>query len=305
MIPIYFIETIKKTAPDYSEIFNTLILDRLELERNDSGYIQISKCSPASLRNAIKLIENTIPISLMQSCISFVKLSVRRHPIEQTLEIFPIFTPSGLLAQLVKDNVARSFRLATIQSSDEFEYNGTSLPVIHEVNTVADSELAGAFTEITLPSGLTSVWTMTPEESNAAADIWDKNIFGHVKVLSSRNEVVKLCMFLRACKTMTSMIGFTGNHGIGELIVNVTEIYNHYFEQYKAFESNRFALSVKNNNRNIVNQPSELENLLKKMPEITISPLLRLEGKKKQRITTTVSTIKNKSKLLSFGIGGW
>jgi len=304
MLPINFINIIKKNASDHTNIFTEVLLKRIELEDNSLSYPVINQCSASSLQSAIKVVLNTVPQSYINYTSSFMELSVRRHPMDQTLEIFPLFSPVGILTLLVKEGILRSFRLNTISSTDTFEMNGIDSPVLHQTSKDQGAN-AGAYLEITLSDGITNVWTITPEELEAAGEIWDKNIFGHVKVLNNRNDLFTWCVFLRACKTMTCMLGFSPNNGIGELIANISHLYNQYFVQFKDFQKDRFAISVKNNNRNIVDQPSELEESLKKLPEISKNPVLRVKESKNSITIIPQSNVTNAGKLLNFGIGGW
>lgn len=305
MLPITIIKTIQKASSKHCDLFTTILTNRFIEENLIPNNVGIKTCPLNSISSTIKELVSIIPEELFQA--DLFSLSMKRDPITQKTSLFPVFIPENILEAMKAQNIIHAFKLNIINEKDDFTFNGTRQAVEHTKTKLPHNTFAGSYLEITLKNGNVNVWTMTPEESIQAAQIWNDKIFDHTNTIHNMPEFYLWIMFLRAIKTMTAMISFNENNPFSLLLSNIHSLYTHYFDEYNYKKEDRFALSVQNNSRFLCDQPSELEIALKTLPEIKINPVVKLKHYKKNENTLEKINENNDKKgiIVHFGIGGW
>jgi hypothetical protein len=301
MLPISFLEVIKKNAGKHAEMFTKSIADRLIDEQSDRNLVCITQCSAESLRTAIKIICSVIPISMLENNHDLFSLSVRRNPINFSVEVFPVFSTGAILEQMKKTGLIIDYRIATVDSDDEFQFNGTREKVLHNRSPEPSGDVVGVYLELAMQDNVVCVTTMNPEEIRHASGLWDDKVFGAINVMNKTDAVLHMMIFMRSAKGMLGYLQFSEND-IGLCVSNVVNVYTGYFEQYKDFTANKFAMSVKERSKQLCSQPSELEKVLADMPEVKKKPKNTMEWQKNSNV---VSLVKKVNKFSDLDFGTW
>ncbi|GAA5138535.1 hypothetical protein [Thalassotalea piscium] len=295
MIPISMIKTIKSVSLEHHDIICQKILNRMTLEEQLDNPLIIKDCEGLSLKKAIKSYFHIVPNEFHDHFFKAMFLSTRRNPVNHEKEVFLGFNCAKFLDVLIELGVIKGYQINVIDRNDDFEFNGAREAVSYTSHQDKSNDVNGIYLQLTLNDESVTVWTMHSEELLIAEQAWQEEVFGYKNAFASRDELFKFIMLLRATKLMIGFFCFSEKSGIGELISNIMNTYYSYFDEFKANQKNKLAISLQNGSRFLSNQPSELEKALQSLPEVV----------EQDSGTLNRHNIAANTNVMEFGVGSW
>jgi hypothetical protein len=303
MLPITLQTTIENISNNNKELFIELLTQRILTEESNPSFLKVKEVKPKDVIKAINQINALVPPPLQPFLKQFVEFHVIENPINNVIQLFPVFTAQGMLDLMRTNQLIKSYAISEIDAKDHFVFNGSREKVEHEQAKLPSNQLEGAYIQIIFPDDSVSVWTMTQHEVVEAKHAWLYKVFNNQYSFESESTFTHWVIFHRACKLLNNFFFNNEYEDLSNLFINTQCFYNDCFQ---FFNQNKHLINTNQKYRNVSNQPSELQNVLKLLPKKTetIDPKYKLpelcvsyeEDDEKEPADYFNNT---------FGVGGW